>query len=447
MKEPTATKLFVGQIPKDWTESDLRPIFEPYGEIHSLNLLLDKATGQHKGCAFLTYYENESAKTAAEELHEKRTLPGARNVIQVKPASSESEDTRKLFIGMLSKSTDENQLREMFAPYGTIEELAILKGSDGGSKGCAFMKFETRLQAMKAIKEMHNSTTMDGMRGPIVVKLADSEKDKAAKRKIGEVGTSDARSAHAAAPGRMAGGVARGPVLPSAIQPAAASIAGGVATLAQQVAYYQQVFAQMGLPQVIAAAPGGLAPAALLGQQLGQSLGQQLQTAQTSTTSRSLGAYNSAAGTTGYASATGYGGSGISAGDSTLQQAYSGIQQYMSTAPTINNVYGSSTQVNSESAYSAEKKSGPDGANLFIYQIPGEFNDTDLMQTFMPFGNVISAKVFIDKTTGASKGFGFVSYDNSASAASAISAMNGFAIGSKRLKVQLKRPKDSNKPY
>lgn len=40
---------------------------------------------------------------------------------------------------------------------------------------------------------------------------------------------------------------------------------------------------------------------------------------------------------------------------------------------------------------------------------------------------------------------GFVSYDNTASAMAAIQAMNGFQIGMKRLKVQLKRPRD--KPY
>ena len=84
MKEPTATKLFVGQIPRDWTESELRPLFEPYGEIHSLNLLLEKSTGQHKGCAFLTYFDNDAAKAAAEDLHEKRTLPGARHLLQVR---------------------------------------------------------------------------------------------------------------------------------------------------------------------------------------------------------------------------------------------------------------------------------------------------------------------------------------------------------------------------
>lgn len=42
---------------------------------------------------------------------------------------------------------------------------------------------------------------------------------------------------------------------------------------------------------------------------------------------------------------------------------------------------------------------------------------------------------------------GFVSYDNPLSANSAIAAMHGFSIGSKRLKVQLKRPKDQSKPY
>ena len=39
---------------------------------------------------------------------------------------------------------------------------------------------------------------------------------------------------------------------------------------------------------------------------------------------------------------------------------------------------------------------------------------------------------------------GFVSYDNSGSAQAAINSMNGFQIGMKRLKVQLKRPKPNN---
>ncbi|KAF7254653.1 CUGBP Elav-like family member 2 [Varanus komodoensis] len=44
-------------------------------------------------------------------------------------------EDRKLFIGMVSKKCNENDIRVMFSPFGQIEECRILRGPDGLSRG------------------------------------------------------------------------------------------------------------------------------------------------------------------------------------------------------------------------------------------------------------------------------------------------------------------------
>ena len=84
---------------------------------------------------------------------------------------------------------------------------------------------------------------------------------------------------------------------------------------------------------------------------------------------------------------------------------------------------------------------GPEGCNLFIFHVPNDLTNIALYNLFAPFGPVLSARIMVDKRTGCSRGFGFVSYDNAESAANAIKCMNGFQLGHKRLKVELKKEK------
>ncbi|XP_073790569.1 CUGBP Elav-like family member 4 isoform X36 [Danio rerio] len=342
--------------------------------------------------------------------------------IQVKPADSESRGDRKLFVGMLNKQQCEDDVRRLFESFGSIEECTILRGPDGNSKGCAFVKYSTHAEAQAAISALHGSQTMPGASSSLVVKFADTDKERTIRRMqqmAGQMGIFNPMALQFGAYGAYA------QVQQQAALMASVGQGGYLSPMAAFAAAQMQHMATInGLPGApMTPTSGGSTPPGI--------------TAPTVTSIPSPISVNGFTGlpppqANGQAPAEAMFTNGIhpypaqspTAADP-LQQAYAGVQQYAAFPAA----YGQISQAFPQPPpiIPQQQREGPEGCNLFIYHLPQEFGDGELMQMFLPFG--------------------FVSFDNPGSAQAAIQSMNGFQIGMKRLKVQLKRPKDANRPY
>lgn len=62
-------RLYVGSLHFNITEDMLRGIFEPFGKIDNIQLIMDPETGRSKGYGFVTYHNYEDAKKALEQLN------------------------------------------------------------------------------------------------------------------------------------------------------------------------------------------------------------------------------------------------------------------------------------------------------------------------------------------------------------------------------------------
>ncbi|KAF5919131.1 hypothetical protein HPG69_003769 [Diceros bicornis minor] len=87
---------------------------------------------------------------------------------------------------MLNKQQSEDDVRRLFEAFGNIEECTILRGPDGNSKGCAFVKYSSHAEAQAAINALHGSQTMpsrlQGASSSLVVKFADTDKERTMRR-------------------------------------------------------------------------------------------------------------------------------------------------------------------------------------------------------------------------------------------------------------------------
>ena len=83
---------------------------------------------------------------------------------------------------------------------------------------------------------------------------------------------------------------------------------------------------------------------------------------------------------------------------------------------------------------------------LFVGSLPWAVDDAQLEEMFSSFGQVISAKVIVDRETNRSKGFGFVEFDDDEAAKAAIAKLNNSEMNGRNIVVNEARPQEPRPP-
>ncbi|XP_060077207.1 heterogeneous nuclear ribonucleoprotein 87F-like isoform X2 [Ylistrum balloti] len=136
-------KIFIGGLSYETTEEGLKEHFGQWGEITDCVVMKDPNTKRSRGFGFITYkhasevdvsQENRPHKINNRDVETKRAMPREFNEPQ--------ESTKKMFIGGLKDDTVEEQVREIFASYGNIERVDLIRDKENNKvKGFGFVEF------------------------------------------------------------------------------------------------------------------------------------------------------------------------------------------------------------------------------------------------------------------------------------------------------------------
>ncbi|KAF7719934.1 Polyadenylate-binding protein, cytoplasmic and nuclear [Penicillium ucsense] len=139
------TNIYVKNLDQEISDDEFRVMFEKFGEITSATLSHDQE-GKSRGFGFVNYSTHESAQAAVDEMHEKEIKSQKLYVGRAQKKHEREEELRKqyeaarmekaskyqgvnLYVKNLTDDVDDEKLRDLFSPYGTITSAKVMRDS------------------------------------------------------------------------------------------------------------------------------------------------------------------------------------------------------------------------------------------------------------------------------------------------------------------------------
>ncbi|KAI9889685.1 MAG: Protein phosphatase PP2A regulatory subunit B [Vezdaea aestivalis] len=144
------TNIYVKNFDKDSTDDEFRSLFEKYGSITSAALARDPEASTNKGYGFVNFIDHEDAAKAVDALHDSDFKGTTLYVGRAQKKHEREEELRRqheaardekaskyqgvnLYVKNLDDDVDDEKLRELFSPFGTITSAKVMREQVGDS--------------------------------------------------------------------------------------------------------------------------------------------------------------------------------------------------------------------------------------------------------------------------------------------------------------------------
>lgn len=143
-------KLFVGALPQEAKDTDIKEYFETYGEIDSINLKMDQTTGRSRGFAFVVFKTVEGIEAALQQ---------EAHVVKGKKVTCKKAEARqgKIYVGKLppGEAMSKEDIQAHFEQFGEVVEVVrpVDKQKNNEPKTFCFITFAKEDAAKQLVKQ------------------------------------------------------------------------------------------------------------------------------------------------------------------------------------------------------------------------------------------------------------------------------------------------------
>ncbi|XP_022869407.1 polyadenylate-binding protein 2-like [Olea europaea var. sylvestris] len=188
------TNVFVKNMSEETIEEDLRKIFGEYGLLTSV-VVMRNEDGKSKCFGFVNFENAEDAARSVELLNgkkfdnkdwfvgraQKKSERELELKLQFEQSVKEAVDKSQgsnLYVKNLDDSIGDDELREVFSPFGSITSCKVMRDPKGISRGSGFVAFLSPEEASRALLEMNGKIIVSK---PLYVAPAQRKEDRRAR--------------------------------------------------------------------------------------------------------------------------------------------------------------------------------------------------------------------------------------------------------------------------